>query len=248
MANGKIPNFTKMEGESAVFNGDGELHIYVPELFFTSSYVEFSGEYLNALGILNYTIVDKNGKNNGLHTFNLPSVFLTNPSEIESIKNVRLRPYCNPEDYRILKYKKGDKVLLHTEIPELLDNVEEFFKLFIVTGHIPVTIPYYKIYEYFFESMELNGSSYGLNAQYFGILQSEICRDATNLSKPFRLSKAKKEKKWNEYTPVSIKEIPKYISPFVNLTSENWDDSLVQSIMMDEKNIKSSPLEKIMMT
>ena len=244
----KIPGFLKMDGEAAVFNTDGELIIYVPELFFRSSYAFYSGEYLNILGILNYTLVDKNGKNNGLHTFNLPSVFLAQPSEIEKAKDLRLKSFSDPEDYRLLKYRRGDKVIVQTEIPEIIDNVEEFFKLFVLTGHIPTTIPYPAIYEYFFESMDLNGESYGLNAQYFGFLQSEMCRDPQDPSRPFRLSKAKKEKKWNDYIPISVKDIPKYISPYVNLTSENWDDSLVQSIMMDKKKIKSSPLEKIMMT
>lgn len=248
MANNRIPQFLKMNGEAAEFNADGELHIYVPELFFRSSYAFYSAEYLNLLGILNYTLVDKNGKNNGLHTFNLPTVFLSQPSEIEKVKGVRLKQYMDPEDYRILKYRKGDKVIVQVEVPEVVDNVEEFFKLFALTGHVPTSIPYPIIYEYFFESMELNGENYGINAQLFGIMQSELCRDPSDRSRPFRLSKAKKEGRMNDYIPISLKEIPKYVSPYVNLTSENWDDSMVQSIMMDENKIKSTPLEKIMMT
>lgn len=244
----RVPHFLKIENDAAIFNQDGEFILYVPEIFFQSKYAEYTGEYIKLLGVLNYTILDKNGKNNGLHTFNLPTVFLTQPSEEEKVKNVRLTKSTDPDDYRLLKYRKGDKIIVQINIPESIDNVEDVFKLFIVTGRIPTTIKYQDIYKYYLESMDLNGSSYGLNNQLFGIMQSELCRDPNNRSNPFRLSKAKKEKRMNDYIPISVKEVPKYISPFVDLTSENFDESLVQSIMIDRSKIKSTPLEKIMMS
>ena len=47
------------------------------------------------------------------------------------------------------------------------------------------------------------------------------------------------------YKPISIKATPNYISPYVAMTSENWDESLRSAILIDDKDIKYSPLEKI---
>ena len=40
--------------------------------------------------------------------------------------------------------------------------------------------------------------------------------------------------------------IPKYISAFTSITSENWDDAVVNAVI--NKNKVDSPMEKILMT
>ena len=44
---------------------------------------------------------------------------------------------------------------------------------------------------------------------------------------------------------VSIKALPKFISPYVAITSENADESIANAIM--NKTGVESPLEKVMM-
>ena len=49
---------------------------------------------------------------------------------------------------------------------------------------------------------------------------------------------------------VSIKIVPKFISPYTSLVSEGWDESLMSAIMMsdqDEDKMQTTPLEKIVM-
>ena len=77
--------------------------------------------------------------------------------------------------------------------------------------------------------------------QLFGIIISEICRNYSDESKPFRLSNMNN---MNDYRPVSIKTVPNYISPYVSFTSENFDESIMAAMVMDED--KPSPLEKVM--
>jgi hypothetical protein len=72
----KIPPFLKRKDDALLFNGEGEFVFWVPEKFFESQNAVIVGEYVNILGVLNYSINDKNGKNSGLKTFNFPSVFL----------------------------------------------------------------------------------------------------------------------------------------------------------------------------
>ena len=53
-----------------------------------------------------------------------------------------------------------------------------------------------------------------------------------------------------DYQQISVKMIPKYTSPYVALTSENWDESLMASILLSdqpEEAIKYSPIEKVVM-
>ena len=90
--------------------------------------------------------------------------------------------------------------------------------------------------------MALSGNKFNLSNQMFGILQSEICRE--DYSKPFRLSAAKKNGEWDNYKNISIKQIPNYISSYVSITSENYDDSVIAATMM--KKELETPLEKVL--
>lgn len=238
--------FYRKEGESIVYNGSGELIYYVPEVYFASECAVVVGNYINIIGIFNYAIFDDKGKHGDLKTFNFPSIFLCQPSEVEKQKNIKLTKNSNSQDYRLLKFRDGDKLIVQERVPQDIENVEQFFKLFVITGNAPDTIPYIDVYKYFLESMNANGNSYGVSNQLFGVLQTEIYRDPDNTSKPYRLSSAKKKKDWTNYINVSIKDAPNYISPYVSITSEYFDDSVLQAMMMDDNNIKSSPLEKVL--
>ena len=52
-------------------------------------------------------------------------------------------------------------------------------------------------------------------------------------------------KNMHDYKPVSIKLTPKFVSPFVSITSENFDQSLMGAITTE--NHKDSPLERVLM-
>jgi len=234
-------SFLKRDNDSILFSGEGEFIFYVPEYFFETKNAVIIGEYVNILGILNYTI-ETNGKNIGLKTFKFPSVLLTKPYAIEKVKNIKLIKNSEEQDYRLLKYKEGDQIIVSTKVPNDIKNVEDFYQMFLITGKIPTTIPYNELQKYYLKTMEVNGSKYGVNIQLFGIVISEQCRDPKDLSKPFRLSN---EKDMTNYLPVSIKTIPKYISPYTAITSENWDEALVSAIMA--KDGEESPMEKIIM-
>ena len=65
--------------------------------------------------------------------------------------------------------------------------------------------------------------------------------------KPFWLSK---ETDMNKYKSLSVKLIPKLICPFTAVTSENWDEAVVNACIdseNDKKRFVDSPMEKILM-
>ena len=238
-----LPNWLKKDGDSILFNGEGEFVFWVPEDYFNTKNAFLVGEYVNIIGILDYTVIDKNGKNNGLHPFKFPTVFLTRPSAIEKVKNVKLIKSAPIQDYRAFHYKNGDKIVVSVKVPQDIQNVEDIMKLFLISGHIPVTIPYDKIQEYFPEAIRLNGSNFEVDLNLFGVIISVICRSKKSLDIPFRLSK---DNDMLDYQPMAVNRVPKLISPFESLISENWDRSVIGATLTKDKEV-DSPMEKVLM-
>jgi hypothetical protein len=249
----EVPSFLKLEDDSLVFNQDNkEFVFYVPENFFNDKtkrpIAEIKGEDVSMIGLCNWAIIDSNGKAGNINNFCFPTMMLCSPYEIEKVKAFKLTPKSTPGDYRILHFKKGDKVVKEVRVPQIIDNAELFFKLVVITSKMPETIPYDDIWELFIENSKLNGFNYGLHSQLFGIIVSELCRDPNNFKKSYRLTNNSSNP--TGYKTISIKYLPKFVSPYVSLTSENFDDAVRSSILMsdmDEKDIPYSPLEKVIM-
>jgi hypothetical protein len=243
----QVPSFLKLEDNALVFNEDNkEFVFFVPENFFNNTsknaIAEENGQYVSMIGLCDWAIYDEHGKRGEVHPFNFPTMFLCKPYKIEKVKNMKLDK-GDPGDYRLLRFAKGDQVVSQVRVPQLIENVELFYQLAVITAKIPNTIPYDKIWNIFLENMELNGYSYGLNAQLFGIVTGELCRDPNNVARPFRMTDMKD---MNAYKLISIKLIPNYISPYTSIISENWDESLISAILMkDKEDLPYSPLEKI---
>jgi hypothetical protein len=251
----KVPEFLKIENNSkALYNRDDEsqLLFYVPEDFFNNNtknpIAQIEGEFVSMIGICLWTIVDKNGKMSNPRLFKVPTMITCKPYKIEKVKQEKLPGVSDPEDYRILRFKYGDEVLSSIRTEESVYNAELMFKLLVYTAKIPTIIPADEIWKLLPESAELNGFSYNVNIQLYCMLISSILRSRTNISKEFRLTDMKD---MLAYKPISIRMVPKYISPFTAIISENFDEgiraSVVMSQDMDEKDIPVSPLEKVLM-
>ena len=236
-----VPKFLKRDGDSLLFANDGQFVFYVPEVYFDRGDAQIKGEYINLLGILDYTIYKPDGSNIGLKRFYFPTVFLCKPARVEKLKQVQLKAVTEKQDYRLLIFEKGDAVVVSVKVPQTLTNVEDFFRIFL-TGKLPTTIPYDKMQDYFIDSMRLNGSSYGMSLQMFGVVVSEMCRDPNDNAVAFRHTKMKD---MMGYRAISIKDLPKYISPSSSIGSENWDLGVVGAIM--NPTDVGSPMEKLIM-
>lgn len=237
----QIPPFLKRDKDSLLFNQDGELIYYIPEDYFTIKAAELNKEYVELFGLFYYSIFDSKGKSSGLKIFKFPTVFLCKPYEIEKVKGLSLTKTSEPSDYRLLKFKKNDQVVSCVYCIQSVSYTELFFKLFD-TAKIP-NINYEDLYKYFNQSLNINGADFGLNAQMYGIVVSELCRDSRNKQKLFRHTDMKD---MTDYQFISIKDIPNNVSPYTAISSENWDESI--SAALSIKNAKDSPMEKLMMT
>lgn len=236
-----IPGFLKQDGDRVLFNDDGEMIYYIPEKYFNGKNAVLNGEYMDVMGIFNYDVFYSNGKHMGLKLFSFPTMIRCKPTLITKESSLQLEGMDAPEAFRLLHFSKGAEAICSTKVIKTVANADQFTNL-LLRGNLPQNIPYDKLHEYITENARLNGFGYGLSAQMFGIVVSELCRDPKDLSRPFRLSDMKN---MTDYKMVSISELPKYISPYTSITSENADESIAGAITNKSKT--SSPLEKVMM-
>lgn len=249
-----IPPFSKREGDALLFNEDGYLEYYIPEEYFEggkSTSASIQGSYIELFGSFCYRIYSKNGTPGKLMSFSFPTKFICKPRSIEKKKDIVLEENLDASNYRILRFEKGDQLITRCHTEQNIDNVSELFRLHIQTGRIPNNLDYSSLYKFPFESMELNSKGYSVHAQAMGLIYSKICRDPEDVSKPFRMSKTI-DKQMHGFKSISIKDAAKYVSPFVSLTSENLDESIMSAVLLseDEKNgkrHKESPLERVLM-
>lgn len=237
-----IPSFLKLSGDSYVFTQEGEFVFYVPEVYFETHNAEINGEIVSVLGILDYAVFDKSGKHSGLKQFKFPSVIQTKPDSIEKVKGVVLTKNHGSADYRLLKYKKDGIVIISNKYPKDIVNVENFFRMFFMAGKIPKSIPYNEIHDIILEACTLNDVKIPVTTQLFGVAVSELCRSSKDLSIPFRLAK---DNDMKNYSTLSVNQVPKYASSFSAITSENWDEAVLNAIINDKDTY--NPLEKILM-
>lgn len=236
-----IPSFLRKEGDSLIFNQEGEFIFYVPEIYFDRGDALVIGEYVNIIGIMDYAIFDEKGKTSGLKRFYFPTVFLTKPSSMDKQKNVKLTKSQPAKDYRLLRYKKDDVIVDSTRVPQSPYNIEDFYKIFL-NAKLPTTIPIDKLQDYFIDNCNYNGEDYGVSIQVFGFIIGEMARDPNNLNRAFRHSD------WTDptsYRMIPLNDLPKYISPSQSITSENWDRAIIGAIM--NPSDVDSPMEKLMM-
>ena len=245
----QVPPFLKQEGQALVYNEDNkELLYYLPEEFFQntkSSIAIIYGEYVSTFGLFNWCTVDKSGKRSEVKPFVFPTLILCKPRSIEKIKDFKITPDSEPLNYRVLHFEKGDEAISQIRVPQSVAYCETFFKIATITSRIPLNIPYDELWKLFIENIRLQGNDYGLHSQLFGIITAELARDKNNIERPYRLSNTKSE---TDYKLVSVKLLPNYSSPYASLVSEGFDESLMNAIMLSDKEeseIPTSPLEKI---
>ena len=230
-----IPPFSRRDGDALLFSGEGYLEYYIPDEYFGSKSTTVEVSYLKILGSFNYRIFDAKGK----------------PGKVERNVKLQLDPTLDETVYGVLRFFDGDQLITRIHTEKYIDNVSELFRLHLRTGNVPNSIPYDTLFSYPFDAMELNSGKFSVHSQAMGLLYSKICRDPEDVNVPFRLSKAI-DKSMTGYKPISIKRAAKLISPFVAMTSENIDESIMVAVMMsDDENTgktkhKESPLEKIM--
>lgn len=243
MSDYKVPPYLARKGDSLIFNKDKQQFIfYVPEKYYDTNNAVTVGEYVQVFGLLDFQIVDMSGKPiTKIKRFSFPTIITTKPATSEKVKDIKLTKYAKSQDYRLLKYNKGDQVITSVMIPQDISTVEAFYGLFN-RANLPPTIPYDQMTDIYLENMALSGNKYNINAQLFGILYSEVYRAYSDTDKPYRLGNSDDTL---AYTAIPITQVPKKVSPYVSITSENWDESIIGAVGIKDGGM-DSPLEPVL--
>ena len=237
-----LPSFLKTTNNKVIFDDDGEMIYYVPEKYFNTNSAKIIGESVEVMGLFNYDVIYKSGKRMGVKNFVYPTMIKCTPTKITKETNYKITSKSEPADYRLLHFSKGAEAICNTMLPESVINCELFLAL-LMSAKLPPTISYAETHNVIIDNAAINGIKYGINAQMFGIVVSELYRDSKDITKPYRLSGATS---MTDYQQTSIKNIPKYTSPFASITSENADESIAYAIT-NKGGVEESPVEKIMM-
>lgn len=248
----KVPWLT-IKDDALYYTGTGAFVFFVPESFFEHDHAFQEGDYVHTMGILNWVVMKKADDKPADYAlkakpFTFPSAITTKPGRIEKVKKLKIKESQEAQDFRVFIYEnnKEDQVIASLHSVQDIVNVEKIMSIFEITGKIPPGISYLDLYKYFVDSMTINGGKYPLSMQEFGLLYAEICRSPHDYSKPFRLTKDLDKDPYS-YRCVSIKDVSNLVSPFTAITTENWDKSVISAATIDEKDIKDTPMERIMM-
>lgn len=236
-----LPEYIVQKEDSVIFRDEGELIYYVPEKYFNTKNAIIIGEYVELMGEFNYDVFPKSGKSRGLRIFDYPSVFRCRPSSITK-EEMQLKGTSSVQQYRLLHFKDGDELICSIRIPKSVHNAEKFTDI-LFRGNLTENIPYDELYELIPINAEINGFSYNITNQMYGFLISELCRSRNDPSIPFRNTDMKSP---IDYKMVPITQLPKYVSPYTAITSENSSEAIAAAILNKDIH-KESPLEKVMM-
>lgn len=237
-----MATFFKTINDKVIFSGDGELIYYIPEKYFEIKAAENIGERIRTMGIFSYAVFDKDGKRIIFKPFNCPAFIECIPNLMSKEQNYILEGTKEAKSYRLLHFKNNDELICSTKLPVEFSTLEKFVDIF-KGGNLPENIPYDEIQNYVLKNAELCKFNYNVSAQVIGIVISEIYRYSKDLTKPFRLAKTNN---MYDYKTVSINNVPKYVSAFTSVTSENADEAIAAA-MINKNNNESTPLEKIVM-
>jgi hypothetical protein len=238
----EIPKFLKRSGDKLLYNGEGYLGYYVPELYFERGAAISEGEYIHVFGLFLYGFFSNSDKRIGEpKVFNHPTSITCKPTEITKLTNETLTKNLPSQGYRLLKFKKDGEAISSVLTEVDITNAEILFRLFN-SGKLPNIIPYDELHELFIDNIKLCKQDYGLTSQIFGLMISESCRSVNDIRKRFSHTDMKD---MTAYQIAPVKEIPKYISPAAAITSENFDEGVVNAMMI--KTPQYTPMEKILM-
>lgn len=239
-----LPPYVSKTNNKLIYTAkDGEILYYIPEDYFDLSLAEIVGEYVEVMGIFCYVYIDGSGKSDHVKHFKNPTMVKCKPSKIDKIRNFRIETTPTPSDYRVLHFFTGAELLSETAVPMEIDKVEKFVNM-LRQGHLPNYIPYNEIQDYMIMNAKLNDFNYQVSNQIIGMLISELYRDASDYSRPYRLTDMQD---MMHYKALSIEKVPKYISAYTAITSENPDEAIASAMVNKGTEATHSPLEKIMM-
>ena len=241
-----LPSFLRLEKGKYIVDCS-KLEVYIPAEYLDGEMelATMTGKSMTVIGIFNLRAFssdkDKKGK---LYSLNLPMEITLNVEDNRQ-DTIQVRKGSDPGDYIILSYEKGDVIIPDDNVIISEQSLRKFVKL-INGGKLPEGIRYRDLLQTYHSAMESGGVSLGVQSLLLEITISELCRDAKNPSRPFRMRAGKEGDDESQFKMFSIKKIPQLSSTFAALAFEDVNESISSSIHRTRsgKDEKESPIEK----
>lgn len=244
-----IHRYFKEQGEELIFTGN-YCEVYIPYMFIENQLLQQIGSVVRCYGLFNFKVSDKpieRKKSMAINLFKLPTYIHMTPSEIEKKAQIQLSGDDEPEDYMVLKFRKGDKFINNLCVAKSADVVMDFVKI-LSFGKLPKSIPYNKVLDTWLNNLSINGKDLGVSSVIYELFISETYRWKGDPSIPFRFKAGANPKiSMFDYTPISLKQLANFNSTFTAVTFEDPDYALVNSVnktVYNEREVES-PIEKL---
>lgn len=201
------------------------------------------------MGVFNirfYESDDADRNSSRLRTFNFPNMIMTYPSDFSTEK---LQLTNNPEDsnnYVVLKYYMGD-VIMEAEEVQSPANCTKFLNM-ITKGKIPNTIPYERFEAIWQTNFAINNFNPRVPSLTLQLIWAEMCRDPSDISKPFRMVYGKGNADTTSYVETNMDNVAAATSVFSALSFQKIKEKLAAALNMSltDADQRRSPVEDVL--
>lgn len=248
MSDKEIDTYFEETKEGAIILKCAKAELEFPEEFIDHDIAEIVGKDISIFGLFEMKVyeTEEDVENNTPKHLFFKQIgrILTSPSSIADIRH-EISEEKN-DKYYLLSYKLGDQFIKNKNI--IVDsNVANTVLNIFTLGYFPNVLNYEELAEYWVNASAYNGVSLsGLSQRSIELIISEICRDSSDLTRPFRYKlKDNPKTDHKSWKLINIRMLPKYASVFSSLTSGDARNNLVSMVSRLRNGGKQieSPLE-----
>jgi len=236
--------FLKKKDNQYIFDGY-KIRIFIPKEYFQKEIAVERGKFIETTGIFIFKeYKNESDKRGNQHTMKLPYKMQFNFSNYYD-GEYSLARNENPEKYRVYELGKDDIFMKNNQLSDT--GINEFIDV-LHKGRIPNTTDYSEIIKIYLKLLEFSGTSLGVPSLVLETIVSVLARNKEDLTKQFREVIGKGEAGENDYKLVNIKQVPSLESTFSDITFEDMNQSLINSVKRSRNNEdeKESSIEKVM--
>lgn len=227
---------------------DNYCEFYIPLSYFDGNkFGEDLGQEIKVLGLfpVGFFSGDKTDKPTEIRVMKIPTTIQVFVSDYEN-RAVELPGYDEPEPCKVIKYVKGEKVMVGSVVQDS-SNVLTYLN-FIVGGKLPKVVAYDKSMDLWKSNQSLNGDSLGVQSVIEEMILSCLYRNPKNTSEKFAsvIGRDPSTSPY-DYNMVNIRQVCQYASTFTAITFEDMTAMVTSSLNRSRtKGAETeSPIEQI---
>jgi hypothetical protein len=238
-------DFIKVLPDNSVVMTKPLAQIIIPASYEDHHIAEIIGNEFYTFGVFNINVWDdeegaEDGKPAHRYLFRFPSKIHTVPSEFTTRRN------ADGEKEYVLTYYEGATFITSTLVQKDTSHAKQFLDI-MVLGYLPDSIPYQDIAAFWDDVNTFNGIEMKAGQVVLELITSQLCRNPTDLSEPFRHA-VRDNTKINMLSRkmINIMNIPRYVSSFSGISSA-WAKPAITSAIANKRAGKKeviSPLEQ----